>query len=81
MPSRASPLPSIVVIDDATRELPHQLWEQLVQQKVNLLNCMPSFFESVRGDAPQATFLKHLVLGGEALSSELQREISRNFKI
>ena len=48
---------------------------------VNLLNCTPSFFESVRGDAPQTTSLKHLVLGGEALSSELQREISRSFEI
>src|SRR6185369_3357509 len=37
---------SIVVIDDATRESPHQLWEQLIQQQVNLLNCTPSFFES-----------------------------------
>src|SRR4029077_6825302 len=72
---------SIVLIDDATRESPHQLWEQLLQQKVNLLNCTPSFFESVRRDAPQTTSLKHLVLGGEALSSELQREISRNLKI
>ena len=72
---------SIVVINDATRESPHQLWEQLVQQKVNLLNCTPSFFELVRGDAPQTTSLKHLVLGGEALSSELQREISRSFEM
>ena len=67
---------SIVVIDDKTRELPHEFWEQLIAQKVDLLNCTPSFFESVVRDAPQATSLKHLALGGESFASELHRRIT-----
>jgi non-ribosomal peptide synthetase component F len=42
---------SIVVINDAMREAAHEFWDQLVRQKVNLLNCTPSFFESVLRDA------------------------------
>ena len=59
----------------------HEFWDQLVRQKVNLLNCTPSFFQSVLRDAPKAVVLEHLVLGGEALTTELHREISRDLKI
>ena len=55
---------------------PHEFWEYLVAQRVDLLNCTPSFFESVLGDAPAQGLPKHLVLGGEALGSELHRRIS-----
>src|SRR5262249_20580393 len=35
---------SVVVISDIIRESSQQLWEQLVRQNVNLLNCTPSYF-------------------------------------
>src|SRR6185312_458710 len=50
---------SIVVVDDETRESPHELWSLLREQKVDLLNCTPSFFETILADAPRGTLLKH----------------------
>src|SRR5262249_30752763 len=38
---------SVVVISDAVRESPHQLWEQLLRENVSFLNCTPSFLDSV----------------------------------
>ncbi|MEI8151204.1 MAG: amino acid adenylation domain-containing protein, partial [Hyphomicrobiales bacterium] len=72
---------SIVVIDEAMRGSSQDFWEQVVGQKVNLLNCTPSFFESVLLDAPKTASLEHLVLGGEALIAGLGRRISNALKI
>ncbi len=67
---------TVVVVSDEQRESSHEFWEYLVAQKVDLLNCTPSFFESVLGDAPAQGLPKRLVLGGEALGSELHCRIS-----
>ena len=72
---------SIVVVDDETRESPHELWTLLREQKVDLLNCTPSFFELILADAPQRTSLKHLALGGESFASDLYRQITRSIDV
>src|SRR5262249_8745078 len=69
---------SIVVISDMVRESPAQFWNEVSRQKVNLLNCTPSLLESIIRSAPDKTSFHHLVLGGEAVSVELQREITRH---
>src|SRR5262249_54727200 len=72
---------SIVVISDATRESPSQFWEQVNHEGVDLLNCTPSLLESIVRSAPDHTSLRHLVLGGEVVSIELQHEISRHLDV
>src|SRR4051794_5064632 len=72
---------SIVIISDAVRDSPHQFWEHLARQKVDLLNCTPSLLESIVESAPADTSLRHLVLGGEAFPLELQRQISRHVRV
>ena len=59
------------------RESSHDFWEQLVRQKVNLLNCTPSFLRVRHSTMLRDRLaLEHLVLGGEALSTELHRSTS-----
>ena len=54
-----------VVISDAVRESPAQFWQQVERDGVTFVSCVPSFFESVLGDVPDAASLDHLALGGE----------------
>src|SRR5262249_39923442 len=68
---------SIVIIGDAARESPPQFWDQVIRNKVDLLNCTPSLFESLMRSAPDGASLHHLVLGGEAFTAEWRQEISR----
>src|SRR6185369_8575488 len=72
---------TIVVVSDVTRELPVQFWNAMAQQRVDLLNCTPSYFESIVRDAPPTLSFDHLVLGGEAFTTELQRQISRSVNV
>jgi amino acid adenylation domain-containing protein len=72
---------TIAIVDDITRETPQLIWEQLVRNRISLLNCTPSFFGSIIADASQAAALNHLVLGGEILTTELQKEIFRTVKV
>ena len=66
-----------VVISDTTRESPAQFWHQVIRGGVTFISCVPSFLEFAIRHAPETLFLDHLVLGGEAFTAELQREILR----
>src|SRR6185295_11656682 len=70
-----------VVVSDAVRESPVQFWQQVKRDGVTFISCVPSFFESVLRDAPEAASLDHLALGGEAFTGELRNEISRHLKV
>ena len=72
---------TIVVVSDAIREEPHLFWALMVRQQVSLLNCTPSFFGSIVQERPEAVSFDHLVLGGEILTTDLQKEISRAVNI
>ncbi len=72
---------SIVVISDAIRASPLQFWEHVARQKINLLNCTPSFLDSNIRHVPEGLCLDHLVLGGEAFTIKLQREILRHLNV
>ena len=72
---------SIVVINDALRESPLQFWNYVRRNKVDLLNCTPSFFESLIDSAPNNSSLRHLVLGGEPFTIELQQKIAGHLKV
>jgi non-ribosomal peptide synthetase component F len=72
---------TIVVISDAIRRSPEELWDQISRRKIHLLNCTPSLLESVIRSAPDNASLHHLVLGGESFSMDLQREIPRHLDV
>ena len=70
-----------VVVSDGVRGSPVQFWQQVKCTGVTFISCVPSFFESVLRDAPEAASLDHLALGGEAFTGEFRSEISRRFKV
>src|SRR4051794_31687762 len=70
---------SIVIISDAVRDSPHQFWEHLARQKVDLLNCTPSLLESIFESAPADASLRHLVLGGEEAPPSLCHSLRKRF--
>jgi amino acid adenylation domain-containing protein len=72
---------SIVVVSDAIRASPLQFWEYVARQRINLLNCTPSYLQSVLPDAPSDLYLNHLALGGEALTTKLYQEILRHLNV
>ena len=72
---------SIVVISDATRESPQLFWNYVTRKQVGLLNCTPSLFESFMSGAPAGSSLRHLVLGGEPFTIELQQKILKQFPV
>src|SRR4029077_2641513 len=67
---------TIVVVSEAIRQSPAQFWDYVTQTRLNLINCVPSFITSIFHEAPSTVWLDHLLLGGEAFSSRLHREIS-----
>jgi amino acid adenylation domain-containing protein len=68
---------AVVVISEAVRTVPRQFWNELQHHGVNFISCVPSYLASVFQDAPASETLKHVVLGGEELTTELVRKISR----
>ena len=62
-------------------QLPFEFWNAVAREKFDLLNCTPSYFETIVRDVPPTLSLDHLVLGGEAFTTELQRQISRSLKV
>ncbi len=70
-----------VVISDAVREFPSQFWHRLIREKVSFVSCVPSYLDAIIRSAPANTSLHHLVLGGEALTVEFAREISRRLAL
>ena len=72
---------SIVIISDAVRESPQQFWNYVARTQVALLNCTPSLFENLMSSAPDRSSLRHLVLGGEPFTIELQQRISKQLNV
>src|SRR6184192_908300 len=72
---------AVVVISDAIRESPAQVWQQLIRNDVTFMSCVPSYLESIIGDAPENASLQHLVLGGEVFASVFAKEISRRLTV
>src|SRR5439155_315238 len=72
---------AVVVISDAIRESPAQVWQQLIRNDVTFMSCVPSYLESIIGDAPENASLQHLVLGGEVFASAFAKEISRRLTV
>ena len=70
-----------VVIGDAVRESPAQFWQQVIQDQVTFVSCVPSYLDSVIRGAPQHASLQHLALGGEAFTVEFRNEIARHLDV
>src|SRR5262245_14828662 len=70
-----------VVISDAIRESPSQLWDRLIRDDVTFMSCVPSYLESVIQGAPDNASLHHLVLGGEVFTAAFAKEISHHLKV
>ncbi|HET9539338.1 MAG TPA: amino acid adenylation domain-containing protein, partial [Candidatus Limnocylindria bacterium] len=70
-----------VVIGDAVRESPTQFWQQVIQDQVTFVSCVPSYLDSVIRGAPQHASLQHLALGGEAFTVEFRNEIARHLDV
>src|SRR5262249_45343640 len=49
-----------VVISDAARESPSQLWHRLIREKVSFVSCVPSYLDAIIRGAPANTSLQHL---------------------
>jgi len=70
-----------VVISDEVRESPSRFWQQVTAGKTTFISCVPSFLESVIHDIPAGASLNHLALGGEALTLEFKRDVTRALKV
>ena len=72
---------TIVVISDEIRASSLQFWDHVARQKINLLDCTPSYLDTVLRDVPEDLCLDHLVLGGEAFTTKFYQEISRHLNV
>src|SRR5262249_7848334 len=70
-----------VIVSDVARETPSQLWHELIRHNVTFVSCVPSYLDSVIRSAPDNTSLRHLVLGGEGLRGEFEKEISARLDV
>ena len=72
---------SVVVIGDAIRESPRQFWDHVARSEVQLLDCTPSYLSGIIHDATVGLSLRHLILGGEPLPTELYDDISAHLNV
>ena len=70
-----------IIVGDATREQPTAFWRQVVCDRVTFMSCVPSFLGSMLPMAPAGLGLRHLALGGEALSASFVRQISDHIAV
>ena len=70
-----------VVISDDVRESPSQFWRQIDRDRVTFMSCVPSYLESILSQASDTLSLKHLALGGEALTLQFKNKVSRQLKV
>src|SRR5712692_7255983 len=64
-----------VVTSDAVQESPSQFWQHVGRTGVSFINFVPSYLDSIVRHAPETAFLQHLILGGEAFTTELRTAI------
>src|SRR5439155_21992306 len=67
-----------VVTSDAVQESASQFWQHVCRTGVSFINFVPSYLQSIIRHAPETAFLKHLILGGEAFTTELRQAISQH---
>ena len=70
-----------VVISDDVRESPAQFWQQFDRSRVTFMSCVPAYLESILNQAPDTLSLKHLALGGEALTLQFKNKVSHHLKV
>ncbi|MEI8153544.1 MAG: AMP-binding protein, partial [Hyphomicrobiales bacterium] len=70
-----------VIISDDAREQPSQFWRQVEQDRVTFISCVPSYLESVLQQVPDGVSLKHLALGGEALTLQFRKKVARELDV
>ncbi len=70
-----------VVIGDDVRESPAQFWQQFDRSRVTFMSCVPAYLESILNQAPDTVSLKHLALGGEALTLQFKNKVSHHLKV
>ena len=70
-----------VVIGDDLRESPAQFWQQFDRSRVTFMSCVPAYLESILHQAPDTVSLKHLALGGEALTLQFKNKVSHHLKV
>ena len=70
-----------VVISDDVRESPAQFWQQFDRSRVTFMSCVPAYLESILNQAPDTLSLKHLALGGEALTLQFKNKVSHHLEV
>jgi nonribosomal peptide synthetase DhbF len=70
-----------VVISDDVRESPAQFWQQFDRSRVTFMSCVPAYLESILNHAPDTLSLKHLALGGEALTLQFKNKVTHHLKV
>ena len=70
-----------VVISDDVRESPSQFWQQFDRDRVTFMSCVPSYLESILIRRLTRLSLKHLALGGEALTLQFKNKVSHHLKV
>jgi nonribosomal peptide synthetase DhbF len=70
-----------VVISDDVRESPSEFWQQLSRDRVTFMSCVPSYLESILQQAPETASLRHLALGGEALTLQFKNKVERQLQV
>jgi nonribosomal peptide synthetase DhbF len=70
-----------VIISDEAREQPSQFWRQVERDRVSFISCVPSYMESILSQVSREISLKHLALGGEALTRQFKDRIARELNV
>jgi nonribosomal peptide synthetase DhbF len=70
-----------VVISDAVRESPAQFWNEVNGHAVTFISCVPSYLDTIIHHAPDTRCLDHLVLGGEAFTTQFTNKILQHLKV
>ncbi|MET4715897.1 AMP-binding protein, partial [Pseudomonas trivialis] len=70
----------LVVIDDEVRDHLQRFWEYLRAQNVSVLYCVPSYLAHALQSGSAKSQVRHVILGGEALSAELCRNTQQALK-
>ncbi|MEA3179768.1 MAG: hypothetical protein QOI59_3291, partial [Gammaproteobacteria bacterium] len=72
---------AVVIISDDMRETPSQFWHQFDRHHVTFMSCVPAYLDSILNQAPDTVSLKHLALGGEALTLQFKNKVSHHLKV
>ncbi|PPS26112.1 hypothetical protein BVY10_20815, partial [Pseudomonas amygdali pv. morsprunorum] len=65
----------VVVIDDSVRDDPGLLWAYVRAKGINILSGVPSYLAHALQSGDEKPQVRHVLLGGEAVSTQLCRDI------